>query len=214
VGGRIRGVPRRWGIDPFAFGYRGDLFDRPAGERVKVIASNWEAGDFEMGRTAKLTARVAMLFVVMISAAHGQQSPLTTGELSAPVDRRPQNTSEAPAGGQVKAQPAKPVQHRFWDRENILLFSAVGIGRGLDYASTLNIRRRGINEIFLTNGIVDNHPLFASIEAGGTAASIGVSYIFHRTGHHALERWTSIVHFGVAVGGAARNYALKTPHPN
>jgi hypothetical protein len=102
--------------------------------------------------------------------------------------------------------------HRFWDRENVWLFAGVGAARGLDYASTLNMRRRGINEIFLTNSIADNHPLFGGIEAAATAASIGVSYVFHRTGHHRLERWTSAIHFGVAAGGAARNYALKTSH--
>jgi hypothetical protein len=103
--------------------------------------------------------------------------------------------------------------HRFWDRTNGLWFAGVGASRGLDYASTLNLRRRGINEVFLTNSVVDNHALFAGIEAAATGASIGVSYLFHRTGHHRLERWTSIVHFGVATAGAARNYALKTPHP-
>jgi len=77
----------------------------------------------------------------------------------------------------------------------------------------MNLRRRGIDEVFLTNSVVDNHALFAGIEAAATGASIGVSYLFHRTGHHRLERWTSIVHFGVATAGAARNYALKTPHP-
>jgi hypothetical protein len=120
----------------------------------------------------------------------------------------------APAPGSSAAQQASPPQttHRFWDRTNDLWFAAVGAGRALDYASTLNLRRRGVDEIFLTNSIVDNHPLFAGIEAAATAASIGVSYLFHRTGHHQLERWTSIVHFGVATGGAARNYALKTPH--
>ena len=104
--------------------------------------------------------------------------------------------------------------HRFWDRTNDLWFAGVAASRALDYASTLNLRRRGVDEIFLTNSIVDNHPLFGGIEAAATAASIGVSYLFHRTGHHRLERWTSIVHFGVATGGAARNYALKTPHKN
>jgi hypothetical protein len=118
------------------------------------------------------------------------------------------------AGQSVPVQkPVKPAVHRFWDTENILLFAGVGAVRGLDYASTLNIRRRGINEAFLTNAIVDNHPEFAAIEAAATAASIGVSYIFHATGHHKLERWVSYVHIGVAVGGAVRNYALKTPHP-
>jgi len=104
--------------------------------------------------------------------------------------------------------------HRFWDRQNDLWFAAVGASRALDYASTLNMRRRGVSEIFLTNAIVDDHPLFGGIEAAATAASIGVSYLFHSTGHHRLERWTSAIHFGVATGGAARNYALKTVHAN
>jgi hypothetical protein len=125
-------------------------------------------------------------------------------------------TQDAPgASGQIAPAKkiAKPAVHRFWDTENILLFAGVGAARGLDYASTLNIRRRGIDEAFLTNAIVDNHAEFAAIEAAATAASIGISYIFHATGHHRLERWTSYVHMGVAVGGAIRNYALKTPHP-
>jgi hypothetical protein len=149
----------------------------------------------------------AMLLSLAAGAALAQQPPAQgtqSGSAAAPQSE-PQTKNQTP--------PAKPASktHRFWDKENILLFAGVGAARGLDYASTLNIRSRGINEIFLTNGIVDNHPLFATIEAGSTAASIGVSYIFHCTGHHTLERWTSIVHIGVAVGGAIRNYSLPTP---
>jgi hypothetical protein len=129
-------------------------------------------------------------------------------DTSAPAETTPQPGPSVPTGTIPKST------HRFWDFENDLLFAGVGAGRALDYASTLNLRKRGLDEIFLTNSIVDNHPLFAGIEAGATAASIGVSYVFHRTGHHRLERWTSAIHFGVAVGGAARNYALKTPHSN
>ena len=104
-------------------------------------------------------------------------------------------------------------EHHFWDRQNALLFTAVGASRTLDYFSTLNFRRRGRNEALLTDEIVDDHPAFASIEAGATALSIGVSYLFHRTHHHRLERWTSIVHASLATSGAVRNYCLKTAHP-
>ena len=104
--------------------------------------------------------------------------------------------------------------HDFWDRENIALFAAVGGSRALDYSSTLNMRRRGLQEIFLTNELVDNHPAFAAIEAGGTAISIGASYLFHRYHHHRLERWTSLVHASLATSGAVRNYCLKTAHPS
>ncbi len=149
----------------------------------------------------------ALLSLVAVTALRAQQP---TG------DQKPDAPSAAQSGSQKEKNPAtivdaKPI-HRFWDTENDILFGAVGVGRGLDYASTLNLRRRGINEALLTNSIVDNHALFTGIEVGATAASIGVSYLFHRTGHHRLERWTSAIHFGVATGGAIRNYALKTPH--
>jgi len=104
--------------------------------------------------------------------------------------------------------------HRFWDKENDWLFAGVGASRTFDYFSTLNMRRRGRQEIFLTNDAVDNHAAFAAIEASATGVSIGASYLFHRYGHHKLERWTSIVHIGLTTTGAVRNYCLKTAHFN
>jgi hypothetical protein len=162
--------------------------------------------------------RLALLFMVVASSLRAQQSVGNMG-VGSSADVAVQSQT-LPATSAADIPPANPnrtsispqTTHRFWDRENDLLFAGVGAGRALDYASTLNLRRRGIDEIFLTNSIVDNHPLFGGIEAAATAASIGVSYLFHRTGHHRLERWTSAIHFGIAVGGAARNYALKTPH--
>jgi hypothetical protein len=103
--------------------------------------------------------------------------------------------------------------HRFWDKKNDWLFAGVGAARTFDYFSTLNLRRRGDQEILVTNDLVDNHAAFAVVEAAGTGVSIGASYLFHRYGHHKLERWTSIVHFGLATSGAVRNYCLKTAHP-
>jgi hypothetical protein len=149
------------------------------------------------------------------------ESPTSAaGANSAASPDRPEHTDnpdkplpqeqQSNGGIAANAKPVVPGVHRFWDRENDFLFAAVAAGRGLDYASTIDLRHRGINEAFLTNSIVDNHPLFAVIEIGATAASVGVSYVFHRTGHHRLERWTSVVHTGIAVGGAIRNYNLKS----
>jgi hypothetical protein len=91
------------------------------------------------------------------------------------------------------------------------LFLGAAGARALDFASTEQMRSRGVNEILLTNRIVDNKPLFAAIEVAGIAASVAVSYLFHRTGHHKLERWTSIVHISVGVGGSVRNFVLQPP---
>jgi hypothetical protein len=123
----------------------------------------------------------------------------------------PGGTLRLASTGSVAALPVPHLsEHRFWNRENKLLFAAVGASRGLDYFSTLNMRRRGRQELLLTNEIVDNHAAFAAIEAGGVALSIGASYLFHRYHHHRLERWTSIVHASMSTVGAVRNYCLET----
>ena len=56
----------------------------------------------------------------------------------------------------LAALPEKP--RRFWDRENDWLFAGV-VARTLDYFSTLNMRRRGCQEIFLRNDVVAHFTL-------------------------------------------------------
>ena len=129
-----------------------------------------------------------------------------------PAQEPPKASEGASETGEVQSEKSLG-GHDFWDRENGWSFVGVGAARTLDYFSTLNMRRRGRQEIFLTNDVVDNHPAFATIEAAATGTSIGASYLFHHFGHHKLERWTSFVHIGLATTGAVRNYCLKTAHP-
>jgi hypothetical protein len=120
-------------------------------------------------------------------------------------------TAEKPGS---PALPSAPIpEHRFWDRENILLFSGIAVFRGLDYASTRNFQARGRTEVLLPDDVVNNSAGFAAVEAAGTATSVGISYLFHRTGHHKMERWLSIGHIGVTAFGVAWNYSLKSKHP-
>jgi len=132
------------------------------------------------------------------------QAPAADAQTASPA-------SVPPADKNLGTPPRQ--QHRFWDQKNDWLFASVGASRTFDYFSTLNLRRRGGQEVLVTNDLVDNHAAFAVVEAAGTGVSIGASYLFHRYGHHKLERWTSIVHFGLATTGAARNYCLKTARP-
>jgi len=143
---------------------------------------------------------VALLALLLITTAAMAQ------DIAAPQQSRPEISAPSPR----QIAPVKEQPHRFWDRTNGWLFAGVGASRTLDYFSTLNMRRRGCQEILLSNEAVDNHAAFAVIEAAGTGVSIGASYLFHRSGHHKLERWTSIVHLSLATTGAARNYSLKT----
>lgn len=120
---------------------------------------------------------------------------------------------QAPVVRPARAPQLPRAEHRFFDRTNLELFAGVAAVRALDYTSTRHFRARGVNEVLLTNAIVDNRPLFAGIEVAGAAASIAVSYWLHRTGHHKIERWVSIVHIGVGGFGDIRNYTLKNSQP-
>jgi hypothetical protein len=157
-----------------------------------------------------ISAHLAFYSPASLALCPSDRSAFTPVVLSPINSSQHQQLNSGPANGQPKPPSS---EHAFWDRENDLLFAAVGASRTLDYFSTLNFRRRGRNEALLTNDIVDNHPAFASIEAAATAASIGLSYLFHRYHNHRLERWTSIVHASLATSGAVRNYCLKTAHP-
>src|SRR5271168_1942995 len=153
--------------------------------------------------------RPALILAIVVATAFcarvtlGQESP-------APKADAPVGVDPSIAARLIALLPERT--HRFWDEENDWLFAGVGASRTLDYFSTLNMRRRGRQEIFLTNDVVDNHAAFATIEASATGVSIGAAYLFHRYGHHKLERWTSITHIGLTTTGAVRNYCLKTAH--
>lgn len=98
--------------------------------------------------------------------------------------------------------------HAFWDWQNAALFTGVAAGRAFDFISTRRFREKHLKEWLLDDKTVDNRPLFLTIEAAGTALSIGASYLLHRMGHHRLERWASIIHIGAATAGGIWNLTL------
>jgi hypothetical protein len=178
--------------------------DRPGS--APALAS--EAGPSASTRLQTLTQRDSASLHLTLASPHTFSVPPSSKYLGGISQN---NSDVANSTGRVTVH---STEHNFWDRQNKLLFGAVAASRTLDYFSTLNMRRRGLQEVFLTNDIVDNHAAFAAIEAGGTAVSIGASYLFHHYHHHRLERWTSIVHASLATSGAVRNYCLKTAHPS
>jgi hypothetical protein len=162
--------------------------------------------------TGKRFLPAALSLACMVSGAAGQVSVSPGSRVGAVEgDSRDGSRVSTPLAAGIQAAPAAPV-HAFWDRENRWLFAGVAFTRGMDYASTRNMQARGRKEILLAPEVVNNSAAFASLEAVGTLTSVGISYVFHRTGHHKLERWMSIGHIGVTSFGAVRNYCLKSRH--
>jgi hypothetical protein len=148
---------------------------------------------------------VACCAAGQISVSPGSRIGAVEGE------NRDGNRVSTPPAVEIEPAPSAPI-HAFWDRENRWLFAGVAFTRGMDYASTRNMQARGRKEILLAPEVVNNSAAFASLEAAGTLTSVGISYVFHRTGHHKLERWMSIGHMGVTSFGVVRNYCLKSRH--
>jgi len=104
----------------------------------------------------------------------------------------------------VNAPPKEFAPHPFWDRENRVLFVAVGALAAADFCTTrANLASGGrelnpVTRVFSgsTAGLATNFAL-------ETASTIGISYMFHKTGHHKLERMTSIVNIGSSAGAVA-----------
>ena len=98
-----------------------------------------------------------------------------------------------------------------WFTDNGLLLG-LALLDGLAYAALVFMVAVGLNMVFGVLRIVNvaHGSLFAI--GAYTAASVGISYWMHRTGHHRLERWVSIVHIGVTGFGVVRNYTLDTYH--
>jgi len=102
----------------------------------------------------------------------------------------------------------RPPAHGFWDRKNGALFIASTALGAADFAVTrANLQNGGreLNPFVRVFG--KSTPGLAMNLFGQTAGVIGVSYLFHKTGHHKIERISSLVNIGAS--GAAVAYGLK-----
>lgn len=104
----------------------------------------------------------------------------------------------------TRALPSNPVRvvredHKFWDAKNTALFATVAAFSAADFAVTRDNLSHGGRELNpLTRPFAGSTAALAANFAGETAGVIGVSYMFHKTGHHKLERLTPIVNFGMS----------------
>lgn len=80
----------------------------------------------------------------------------------------------------------KPHTHRFFDRTNRIGFGALFVTRALDLHSTCRFLRRGYRETVFPSQDCRTIAVAAFSLSG---AGVGVSYWFHRSGQHKLERW-------------------------
>jgi hypothetical protein len=100
--------------------------------------------------------------------------------------------------------PEAPSHHKFWDVENRALFAMTAAGSAADFAVTYSNLQKGGQELNPVTRIFSGSTAgLAANFVGQTGGVIGLSYFFHQTGHHKMERLTPLLNFGasaVAVG--------------
>jgi hypothetical protein len=106
-------------------------------------------------------------------------------------------------------------EHKFWDRQNKITFAAHAGLAATDFALThrnLASGGRELNPVArpFTNMGTPGEVLFF---AGGTAASMGLSYMMHKTHHHSMERWVTRYAIADSASGVAYNLAQGGPAP-
>lgn len=107
----------------------------------------------------------------------------------------------APAAPLIAKSPNVIPEHKFWDAPNRALFITAAALNGADFAVTRANLQSGGQEL---NPVVRifgrSTPGLAVNFAGETVAVVGMSYFFHKTGHHRLERAVSAVNISASVG--------------
>lgn len=96
--------------------------------------------------------------------------------------------------------PAEPLgDHRFWDRQNGLLFATSAAFSAADFVVTRDNLRSGGRELNPVVGVFGHSSAGLAMNfVGETAGMIGLSYFFHKTGHHKLERAVSMLNSGAS----------------
>lgn len=106
--------------------------------------------------------------------------------------------------------PEAPSPHRFFDRENRLLFSIdAGLCTADFFTTHANLAAGGRELNPITRLFSGTTPGLALNFVGESASVVGVSYLFHRTGHHKLERLTPITNIAASAFAVAFDLAHR-----
>jgi hypothetical protein len=87
--------------------------------------------------------------------------------------------------------------HRFWDRENSFLFATNAAFSAADFIVTRNNLKNGGEELNPVTRVFAGSTTGLAVNFAGEAVGVvGLSYVFHKTGHHKLERAISLLNIG------------------
>ena len=139
------------------------------------------------------------------------QPSLIQPSLVQPSLAQPETMEPAPMVRSVQPAmlPEAPTNHRFLDRDNSILFVASAAFSAADFVVTKNNLHSGGQELNpITRVFSGSTPGLAMNFVGETVGVVGLSYFFHKMGHHKMERMVSMVN----IGGSAAAVTFGLTH--
>lgn len=111
-------------------------------------------------------------------------------------------------------QPVTPIEapadHRFWDRENSVLFAASAAFSAADFVVTRDNLRSGGQELNPVTRVFSGSTAGLAMNfAGETAGVVGISYFLHKTGHHKMERALTMLNIGASASAVTFDLAQR-----
>jgi hypothetical protein len=100
--------------------------------------------------------------------------------------------------------------HRFWDRKNSLLFATSAAFSTADFFVTRANLQNGGQELNPVTRMFGGSTTGLAVNfVGENIGVIGISYMFHKTGHHKLERAVSMLNIGASTAAVTFGLAHR-----
>ena len=113
----------------------------------------------------------------------------------------------------IASQPAtfpEAPSHRFWDRKNSLLFATSAAFSTADFFVTRANLQNGGQELNPVTRMFGGSTTGLAVNfVGENIGVIGISYMFHKTGHHKLERAVSMLNIGASTAAVTFGLAHR-----
>lgn len=156
-------------------------------------------------RTA-LGLPLTILFVVLTLGR-----PAVAQEVSLAMLSSPEAITAAPAPVEYRPSTVPEAEsHHFWDRENGVLFATSAALSGADFYLTRSNLRSGGRELNPVTSMFGRSTAGLALNfAGENVGVVGISYLFHKTGHHKLERFVSMVNIGSSASAVTFDLAQR-----
>ena len=156
------------------------------------MQTNWLSAAFK--------CRAAVLLLLVTGVCGSAQSQQASFAMLRPEAMAPAPMVKAAFATELPQAPS----HKFWDRENRLLFAGVAASATADFAVTRANLQSGGQELNPVARVFSGSTAGLAVNfAGETAGVIGLSYLLHKTGHHKLERFVSMTDIGASAGAVA-----------